>query len=291
MSEAPPLCAVPDPQPRAPQFSVPAGACDCHFHVFDAPSPQVAERSYTAPPAPLSALRHLHKTLGISRSVIVQPSVYGTDNRTTLDSCDDDPAMRAIVVIDEDTPPATLAGYRSRGAVGCRVNMLFASNARIDSLATLAGLAADQGWHLQILGDISALHARMPEFAALPVPVVFDHFGHLQAVKGVNDAGFQALLRLLGSGRGWVKLSGAYRLGPDSRETADAVAAMAEALVAANPDQLVWGSDWPHPAIPQQDMPNDGDILDSLASWVPDPEMRHRILVDNPARLYGFDEA
>ena len=289
MSEAPPLCAAPDPQPRAPQIPVPAGACDCHFHVFDEPSPQVAERSYTAPPAPLSALRHLHKTLGISRSVIVQPSVYGTDNRTTLESCQGDPAMRAIVVIDADTPPATLAGYRTHGAVGCRVNMLFASNARIDSLAELAARIADQGWHLQILCDVAALGDGMDQFAALPVPVVFDHFGHLQAIRGVDDTGFQALLRLLGAGKAWVKLSGAYRLGPAGRETDRAVAGLAAALIAANPDQLVWGSDWPHPAIPQQEMPNDGDLFDALAVWAPDEALRRRILVDNPARLYGFD--
>ena len=290
MSMTPPLCAAPDPAPRAPQFAMPADACDCHFHVFDGPSPQVAERSYTAPPAPLGALRHLHRTLGISRSVIVQPSVYGTDNRTTLQTCDADPAMKAIVVIDEDTPTDTLAAHRSRGAVGCRVNMLFTSNARIDSLAALAARIADQGWHLQILCDVSALGDSMDQLASLPVPVVFDHFGHFPAIKGINDPGFQALLRLLGSGKAWVKLSGAYRLGPAHHDTDSAVAALAAGLIAANPDQLVWGSDWPHPAISQQEMPNDGDLLDALAGWAPDAALRRRILVDNPARLYGFDK-
>ena len=291
MSDTPPLCAAPDPSPRAPQVTVPDGATDCHFHIFDGPSPQIAERSYTAPPAPLDAFRHLHTTLRISRSVIVQPSVYGTDNRTTLAACDSTPQMRAIVVVDEDTPPSTLAAYRKRGAVGCRVNMLFGSNARIDSLCSLARHIADQGWHLQILGDVSALGDRMDEFASLPVPVVFDHFGHLQAIRGINDPGFRRLLRLLGSGAAWVKLSGAYRLGPAGAQTHRAVADRAAALIAANPDQLGWGSDWPHPAIPQQDMPNDGDLLDALAGWAPDAALRRRILVDNPARLYGFDAA
>ena len=286
----PPLCAAPDPAPRAPQFALPEGACDCHFHIFDGPSPQVAQRSYTAPPAPLGALRHLHRTLGISRSVIVQPSVYGTDNRTTLETCEADPAMKAIVVIDQDAPADTLAAHRLRGAVGCRINMLFSSNARIDSLSTLAARIADQGWHLQLLCDVSQFGDRMDQLAALPVPVVFDHFGHLQAIKGVNDPGFRALLRLLGAGKAWVKLSGAYRLGPAGNETDKAVAALAAALLAANPDQLVWGSDWPHPAIAEQQMPNDGDLLDALASWAPDAALCRRILVDNPARLYGFEE-
>ncbi|MCH2554481.1 MAG: amidohydrolase family protein, partial [SAR116 cluster bacterium] len=214
MTGTPPLCAAPDPDPRAPAFDVQAGACDCHFHIFDGPSPQVAERSYTAPPAPLPAFLHLQRTLGLTRSVIVQPSVYGTDNRTTLQTCVADPAMKAVGVIDEHTPPDVLASCREQGAVGCRVNMLFGSNARIDSLAGLARRIADHGWHLQILGDVSALHDSMDAFASFPVPVVFDHFGHLAAAKGVQDPGFTALLRLLGDGHAWVKLSGAYRLGP-----------------------------------------------------------------------------
>ena len=292
MTGTPPLCAAPDPDPRTPAFDVPAGACDCHFHIFDGPSPQVAERSYTAPPAPLPAFRHLQRTLGLTRSVIVQPSVYGTDNRTTLRTCVANPAMKAVVVIDEDTAPNVLASYREQGAVGCRVNMLFGSNARIDSLAGLSGRIADHGLHLQILGDVSALYDSMDAFAAFPAPVVFDHFGHLEAAKGANDPGFTALLRLLGDGHAWVKLSGAYRLGPAGPETDTAVADLAAALIVANPDQLVWGSDWPHPAIPQQDMPNDGAVLDALAAWVPDTAHRNRILAGNPARLYGFyDEA
>ena len=290
MNAAPPLCAAPNPNPDPPGFAVPERACDCHFHIFDSPSPQVAERSYSAPPAPQAALRHLHKTLGISRSVIIQPSIYGTDNRTTLQSCAGDPSMKAVVVVDDSAPADLLAAYRDQGAVGCRVNMLFGSNARIDSLTRLAHNAADQGWHLQILADVSTLHERMTEFAGLPVPVVFDHFGHVAAKRGVEDPGFTAMRRLLADGLAWVKLSGPYRLGPASPRVDSAIADMATALVSTNPDHLVWGSDWPHPAIPEQDMPNDGTLLDRLADWVPDAALRQRILVDNPARLYGFDD-
>ena len=288
MTATPPLCAAPDPYPRAPRFTMPPHACDCHFHIFDDPSPQVAERSYTAAAALEIDFRHLQKILGLTRSVIVQPSVYGTDNRTTMNACLADPAMKAIVVVDEDTPSTVLSAYREQGAVGCRVNMLFGSNARIDSLAGLAAHIADQGWHLQILGDVSALHDSLEDLARLPVPVVFDHFGHMPAAKGTNDPGFIALLRLLGDGHAWVKLSGSYRLGPAGPETASQVTALASALLDANPDQLVWGSDWPHPAITGP-MPNDGDLLDALANWVPDATLRNRILVDNPQRLYGFD--
>ena len=285
---APPVCATPDPHPHAPHFDLPANACDCHFHIFDEPSPQVTERSYTAPAAPESAFTHLQHTLGITRSVIVQPSVYGTDNRTTLNACQNNPNMKAIVVVDEDTPKSTLSVYRAQGAVGCRVNMLFGSNVKIDSLSGLATQIADLGWHIQILGDVSTLADIMDDLTRLPVPVVFDHFGHLPAAKGVNDPGFRALLRLLGDGHAWVKLSGAYRLGPATEQTDDQVAKLAAALLSTNPDQLVWGSDWPHPAVTGP-MPNDGDLLDALARWVPDDEVRNRILVDNPVRLYGFD--
>ena len=288
MTDTPPLCVAPDPQPHAPLFTVPADACDCHFHIFDGPSPQVPERSYTAAPAPEFDFRHLQRTLGLTRSVIVQPSVYGTDNRTTMHACKADPSMKAIVVIDDDTPHHVLSSYREQGAVGCRVNMLFGSNTRIESLAELAARIADHGWHLQILADVSTLHDSMADFASLPVPVVFDHFGHMPAAKGINDPGFRAMLHLLGAGKAWVKMSGAYRLGPAGQETNTQVAALASALLRANPDQLVWGSDWPHPAVTGP-MPNDGDLLNALADWAPDALMRNRILVDNPGRLYGFD--
>ena len=289
MSDLPPVCAAPDPNPRPPAFDLPDNACDCHFHIFDGPSVQVPERSYSGPPAPLDVYRRLQSTMGLSRSVIVQPSIYGTDNRTTLETCQSDPSMKAVVVIDEDASDAELSTYAEKGAVGCRVNMLFASNARINGLERICHRIADLGWHLQLLADISSLHEIIPGFADLPVPVDFDHFGHIAATKGINDPGFIAMLRLLGEGRAWVKLSGAYRLGATDDGHGEAVNRLATALVAANPDNLVWGSDWPHPAIGGP-MPNDGDVMDDLARWAPDPALRERILVKNPSRLYGFDD-
>ena len=177
MSMTPPLCAAPDPAPRAPQFALPDGACDCHFHIFDGPSLQVAERSYTAPPAPLDALRHLHRTLGISRSVIVQPSVYGNDNRTTLETCAADPAMKAIVVIDQDTPADTLprtgrAVPLDAGSTCCSPAMPASTALPPWPRASPSGLAPAAALRRIATGD------RMDQFAALPVPVVFDHFGH-----------------------------------------------------------------------------------------------------------------
>ena len=285
---APSLCASPDPNPRSPKHPIPEGACDCHFHVFDAPSPQVAERSYTAPTASLSAFRHLQSTLGVQRSVIVQPSIYGTDNRTTLQSMPADGSMRAIVVVDDDASIQDLKDYADAGAVGIRVNMLFSSNARLAELSKLASRVADLGWHIQVLADVSTME-ELPQFLeALPCPVVFDHMGHVNVQKGVEDPGFQSLLRYLESGKAWVKMSGAYRMTASQTGDYGDVSPMARALIAANPDQLVWGSDWPHPSF-SGPMPNDGDLLDLLFDWT-DSVTAKRILVDNPQRLYGFED-
>lgn len=282
----PPLCAGPDPDPRPPRHRIPDGACDCHFHVFDEPSPQVAERSYSAPRASLDDFRRLQSALGTQRSVIVQPSIYGTDNRTTLQSMPDDESMRAIVVVDDDASASQLKRYADQGAVGVRVNLLFSSNARLAQLSGLAKKVADLGWHVQVLADVSTLPNLSEFMASIPCPVVFDHMGHVNVGKGIEDPGFQSLLRYLESGKAWVKMSGAYRVTSSMDGNYDDVAGMARALVAANPDHLVWGSDWPHPSF-NGPMPNDGYLLDLLFDWA-DEATAHKILVDNPQRLYGF---
>lgn len=285
MSE-PPLCAAPDPHPRKPENTAPPGACDCHFHVFDEPSPQIPDRKYTAPTAPLTAYRKMQSVLGLDRAVIVQPSIYGTDNRTTMLSMPDDGSMKAIVVVDENTDAGDLQKLADNGAVGARFNVLFSNQARTDGLATLAHRMADLCWHLQVLTDVSAQSNLLEILSDLPVPVVFDHMGHVPTEKGVEDPGFQTLLRLLDSGNIWVKLSGVYRVtGSKSGDYGD-VAPMAKALVCANPDRMIWGSDWPHPAVDIR-MPNDADLFDLLFDWAGSDAAR-KILVDNPEQLYGF---
>lgn len=281
----PPLCAAPLPQAKPPKHEIPPGACDCHFHVFAPPSPQIPERSYTAPLALLSAYQNLQETLGLDRAVIVQPSIYGTDNRTTLQSLPSDGSMKAIVVVDAKTPSATLQGMSQQGAVGARANLLFSSNADLTDLKALTAPMAELGWHLQVLADVSKLPDLSTLIATLPVPVVFDHMGHVPAKDALNTDGFRALLHLLETGQVWVKLSGAYRVAPDDMAQA---APMAEALIAANPERLVWGSDWPHPAI-KSAMPDDGTLLDLLFDWA-GPDVARQILVENPEKLYGFEK-
>lgn len=236
----------------------------------------------------LSAYGHMLDTLGLSESVIVQPSVYGADNQCTLHSLDSPgPVSRAIVAPEPGIGDEDLADLHRRGVRGVRINLGFGGLEALDGLDALARRLAPLGWHIQIFVDISTIAERLPAFADLPVPVVFDHFGHMPAAKGIDDPGFRAMLSLLERGKAWVKVSGAYRITAEKEPPYGDVEPFAAKLMAANPDNLVWGSDWPHPWITTP-MPNDGALLDMLDDWSPDTATRDRILVDNPRRLYAL---
>lgn len=288
-----PFCEAADPFPKAPAFDMPVGACDTHAHVF---GPQcrydyTPNRSYTPPDAPVGAYLHLHQQLGIERGVLVQPSIYGTDNQLQLDSLNYLRSLgkqyKGVAVVDADVSETELDRLADGGHCGVRMNLLFKGGIEWRDVDALAQRLAARNWHLQFLVDVSEFEQLESRIRALPVPVVVDHMGHMACSKGLENPGFQALLRLLADGEAWVKLSGAYRITGEQHPPYNDVTAFAQALVAANAEHCVWGSDWPHPhfSIP---MPNDGDLLDLLARWVPDEALRNRILVDNPARLYGF---
>lgn len=286
-----PVCETFDPAPRPAKFTPPPGACDCHAHVFGPLDqyPVVAERAYTPAPASLDEYKNMLTTLGLARGVIVQPSVYGTDNRATLDAAaEGGENFRAVVVVDDDASAANVQRMGDQGARGARVNVLFSSDAQLENLKALAATLADVGWHMQMLIDVSKF-ADLYEFVkSLPVPVVFDHVGHMPTGLGLENLGFLHMVRLLDEGRCWIKLSGAYRFTAQTETPYTDVAPYARKLVATNPERLVWATDWPHPHIPVP-MPNDGALLDMLADWAPDESVRKRILVDNPAELYGFE--
>ncbi|MEM8698242.1 MAG: amidohydrolase family protein [Pseudomonadota bacterium] len=282
-------CLAPLKDPNPPRMPLPAGSCDCHAHVIlaEADHPFVANRSYTPPPATLAAYRAMHVTLGIERAVIVQPSVYGTDNRVTLAAIAGyGPNCRGIAVVGADITSEELRLMDRGGIRGARINMLFAGGVGLDALEPLARGLADLGWHLQMLIDGPTLAELEDRLARLPVPVVIDHMGHVQTREGIDQPGFQALRRLVGRGNTWVKLSGNYRMS-EQRPDFEDVIPFAQALIAESPDHMVWGTDWPHPAM-MEFMPDDGALADALASYVRSEQERHRILVDNPARLYGF---
>jgi predicted TIM-barrel fold metal-dependent hydrolase len=272
-----------------PSWRAPALSCDCHFHIFGPFEryPLSPGRGYTPVEAPIAQYLGVAQALGIERMVVVQPSVYGTDNACTLDATERfglDRA-RAVVVIDEGFDAATLAAMAKRGACGVRFNAVSGNGTPLDQLDALARRIAPLGWQLQLYTHGDTLADLAPRLAALPVPVVIDHMGGVEAKQGLNGAGFQALLRLLGTGHAWVKLCG-YRISSAGHPYAD-VAPFARALLSAAPERCVWGTDWPHSSLADH-MPDDGELLDLLGGWAPDVAARRRVLVENPAVLYGF---
>ena len=283
----PDVCDRPLPAKRAPKRSIPYGACDCHFHVFDNPSKQVFERTYTAPDATVDEYTGLRDVLGLTRGVLVQPSVYGLDNETTLRSAAKIPNVKSVVVIDHTTPVSEIQRMTDAGAVGCRVNLLFPSDAVISDLRALARRIADFGWHLQILADFSNSAHLIDLITLLPVPVMFDHLGHFPISASHDHANVDAFLGLLGDGMIWTKISAPYRTTGSSTTDYTDVGAFVTKLTALNPDNLVWGTDWPHPKF-DGPMPDDTDMLDQFMDWVPNAQLRHKIMVENPERFYQF---
>lgn len=288
-----PFCAAADPFPRPASFAPPAGSCDTHAHVFGPVEryPYTPNRSYTPPDASPGAYLHLHRTLGIERGVLVQPSVYGTDNRLMVDALhylqEQGLHYKGVAVVDADISERELDQLGRAGVCGVRMNLLFKGGIAWRDVEALARRLAERRWHLQFLIDVSEFEQLEARIRSLPTPVVIDHMGHMNVGKGLHHPGFQALLRLVEDARAWVKLSGSYRITNQPLAPYTDVHPFAQALVGANPQQMLWGSDWPHPHFGRA-MPADGPLLSLLADWVPDESLRRRILVDNPARLYGF---
>jgi predicted TIM-barrel fold metal-dependent hydrolase len=293
-------------QPVTPvKFEVPAGACDCHVHVFGDPErfPFSPSRTYTPEPASVEELRALHRAMHLERVVVVNPSVYGTDNSCTLDAVKQlGLSARAIAVIDDKTPEAAIDDMDRAGVRGIRINL--ETNGQADPAVARqsfkAGVERIKGrknWHIQVYARLSVIEAiaDLIAIAAAPMPVVFDHFGGAKAALGVSQPGFETLLKLVRSGTAYVKISGAYRsstLAPDYSD----VAPLAKALIAENPKRILWGTDWPHPSqVPGRKVEisplfqiDDGRLFNQLAAWAPETATRASILVENPARLYGF---
>ncbi len=281
----------------------PPGACDCHVHIFGdaARFPFVDSRTYTPPPATIDQLRAMHRSLGIERVVIVQPSVYGTDNSCTLDAIRQlAPRARGIGVIATRTPEAELRLLRAGGIAGIRVNLGTAGITDVEialqRLRAALVRAVDLNWHVQVFTQLSVIQAMRDDVLASPVPVVFDHFGGARAPLGIAQPGFDVLLDLVAKGKAYVKISAPYRSSAQGPDYAD-MAPLAKALIAANPDRILWGSDWPHPDTASGRKPaaispflpiDDLRVFEQLTVWAPDAAVRRRILVDNPARLYGF---
>jgi predicted TIM-barrel fold metal-dependent hydrolase len=253
--------------------------------------PYSAVRIYTPPDALLPAYIELAETLGIGRVVFVQPSIYGTDNSAMLAAMQRcGLPCRGVAVIDHTFTDRELDALHAAGVRGVRVNLVDTAQQRqdlpVDELHALAERIARQRWHLELLLHVDDFPHIDRELDDLPVDIVLGHFGYLRHGNTIQDPGFQALLRLLATGRCWVKLTGPYRLTPKNLPY-PSVTPMAHALVAAAPERVIWGSDWPHVMV-KTTMPNDGELLDLLADWIPDAATRERILVNNAALLYDF---
>lgn len=285
-------------------FAVPAGACDSHTHIFAAPArfPWWSGRGYTPETASPEEMAAMLEALHMDRVVIVTPSVYGTDNRATLYGMKARGASaRGVAVIDERTPEADLDAMNRAGVRGVRLNL---TNAGIDDPAVARRLLESTarrvrrlGWHVQVLTTPAVIAGIKSAVLECPVPVVFDHFGGALAAHGLEQPGFPDLVNLVRSGKAYVKISAAYRV--STRADYGDVAPLAKALIAANVDRVVWGSDWPHPdsaRVPGRKATDlapllkidDGRVLNLLPTWAPDAATRRKILVDNPARLYGY---
>jgi predicted TIM-barrel fold metal-dependent hydrolase len=287
----------------AVNFQVPPGACDCHTHIHGDPAefPYFSGRIYTPETALPEEMAELHRKLHMQRVVIVTPSVYGTDNSATLYGMKArGPNARGVAVIDDKTPETELDAMGHAGVRGIRLNL--ATGGQNDPSAgrkrfqSAVERVAKRHWHVQMYTNLAVISSIKDRVAASPVPVVFDHFGGAQGALGPMQPGFADLLELVRSGRAYVKISGAYRASKQAPDYPDA-APLAQALIAANADRIVWGTDWPHPnsssGKPATEVTplfqiDDGRLLNQLPAWAPDPAVRKKILVDNPARLYGF---
>ncbi len=289
----------------AVNFHVPDGACDCHTHIHGNPDkfPFFSGRVYTPEMALPEQMTALHKALHIRRVVIVTPSVYGTDNSATLYGMKARGAhARGVAVIDDKTPESELDVLGRAGVCGIRLNMetVGTNDPSIGRQRFQAAVerVKSRNWHVQIYTNLTIISAIKDLVTATPVPVVFDHFGGARAELGPQQPGFAELVELVQSGKAYVKISGAYRVSGLAPDYTDVVP-LARALIAANSERIIWGTDWPHP---NSDTPlgqkptdvnplfqiDDGHLLNQLPMWAPDPEIRKKILVCNPARLYAF---
>ncbi|GAB5101300.1 amidohydrolase family protein [Caballeronia sp. HLA56] len=285
-------------------FELPPHACDCHTHVFpDSPNyPYSSARKYTPPFASVAQLRATLHGLQIPRVVIVQPSVYGSDNAATLDAVAEigQQHARAVVVIDDHATDAHLDALHEAGARGVRLNLEMLAEhdpARCTTLIrhTASKLSA-RGWHIQLYSRLGLIASLADVLGELDVPVVLDHFARANAADGVRQPGFDVILELVRAGNAYVKLSAPYLCSNDAPRYDD-LANIAKALIEANPARMLWASNWPHPnpahaftadRVSPPEQVDDAGVLNLLAKWAPDTAVRRRILADNPASLYGF---
>lgn len=296
-TDAPPV-AGPVADPRRPAVLPPPGAWDSHAHIFGpvAKYPFAVGRGYTPPDAPVEMYVALLDRLGFAHGVVVQANAHGFDNRVLLDALERFPQrLRGVAITDTRLAPSALRAWHRLGMRGLRFHLFsdagkpgYVRGVGLDVFETFRAAMAELGMVMQVFCDWRL----MPDVAATlrdisrEMPVAVDHMLNIPAVRGVNDPCFQALLRLVGEGHVYAKLSAAYRLSAQYPDYGDA-RPFHDALIAANPQRLLWGTDWPHPSVAAEVMPDDGHLVDLFHAWTPDEALRRLILVETPRRLFA----
>jgi predicted TIM-barrel fold metal-dependent hydrolase len=288
----PPASPPPDFNTRKPNMSVPRGACDTHAHIFGPMDryPPKQDRRYDPPDATITRYRTMLGALGVERGVLVQSSAYGADNRVLLDGlAAAGENFRGIALLTPDVTTEQLERLHDSGIRGLRVSTLQYSAAGVADMEALSRRVGDLGWvmlvHLQHIRELPVITPIIPK---LSTPLVIDNFGRVRGDDGIDDPEFQSLLRLFEREKNcWVKLCSFYRLSDAGPPDYSDMEPFTRALIDTCPDRLIWGTNWPHPNCPVA-IPNDGDLFDILFGWIGDEAVRHKILVDNPVKLFGF---
>lgn len=283
--------APPDPNTRTPKFNMPPNSCDTHCHVFGPGDifPFADTRKYTPPDSSKEKLRKLHEVLGIERAVIVQASCHGTDNRAMLDAISaSDGRYRGVCNASSEFSADDFKKLHDGGIRGVRFNFVkhLGGAPNLDKMWEIIDRVGDLPWHVELHFDAKDLMEYESVIDAIPLPVVIDHMGRIPVADGLHQAPFQSLLqKLRDSDKLWVKVSGSERISAAGPPFIDA-APFGAACIEAAPDRCIWGTDWPHPNV--KTMPNDADLVDIIPHMIPDADLQQKVLVENPAKLFGF---
>ncbi len=286
-------CMPPDPNTRKPAFKMPPKSCDAHCHVFGPANkfPYSEDTTYTPPDAPREKLKELHDILGVQRVVIVQASCHGTDNSAMLDAiAHNRENYRGVCIASDDYSDAEFERLHEGGIRGVRYNFVkhLGGTPDLDDMRRVVERVKPMGWHLVIHVDAPDLIEFEDLFASFDLPKVIDHMGRVPTNGGIHQKPFQILLDFMRRDDFWVKVCGSERISQGGPPFYDAIP-YAQSLIEVAPDRILWGTDWPHPNI-SKFMPNDGDLVDLVPLFARDQTLQQKVLVDNPARLYGFDD-
>ena len=282
------LTTTADANVSKPKLVAPPGACDTHIHLFVPRYPYASDSPYRAKDAPPEMFFELQKTLGLSTGVIVSPGGYGKDYSMLADVLAKHPQrFRGIALVKDDIEPSELARLTKLGVRGMRM-MSHARGQHVPNYSKeIAARVHEHGWHIQFYPHGTDITEYADKLLELKNQIVLDHFASIPAEGGIDQPAVKAVLKMLDTGRVWLKLSGPMRC-TQQNVPYPSVTPLAHLFVKHAPERMVWGSDWPHVNLDGREMPNDGDLLDLLAEWVPDAAVRNRVLAQNANKLYGF---